>query len=919
MTQAEPGPQTAQDGAPSPSEAIIGDTAPACKTEHSKSADALLTSASGLNELHRRELASSGISDETIATSGIHSHCSVGRTDKALRQRLVIPYLDPSGSPYEITGGKPFLRWKPVWSNAVRQEYAAQLKEPPKYLSHRNAGNRPYHSPANAADNTYRIKLKRGGSKFPLIFTEGEKKTLKANQDGFLTIGLVGVYGWTDSRCTVDDDGDKTLLPELQAEVEFNNRTIYIAFDSDLDKPEVRGAIDGFAIACDKLGASCKLVRLPVELDRAKNGMDDFLQRHGANALQLLIENAQPLVVTKQAAKKEHKDDPQTYIYSVKTWHAEPKGKIASHLKAVVSYSVLKEDWAHRQSAGLYRWVDTHWQRQKERAEKAIRLPLQQFSDAQQWLERESGQANSIISLLVDRLTKADGYEWAPGHLLSFQNGTLDTTTGELTIGHRRSDLLTTSLPFDYDPEAQCPQWHAFLKSAFGGDQGLINLMQAIIKWIVLPKDRTAPFKVQKAFNFHGLRGSGKGTAAETIAALVGEEFVGGGKPEVFGKEEALSKLVDKKLALDMDADGFLPSSSTFNKVVSNERVDFRYLFRDGGYERLGVVILWCSNDPIAISKNGAEGVGRRLVTIPFNHPPTCPDMDLAEKLRSELAGIFQWAWSLTDDEMYARLTSALDNEQVRDATTDHQLASNRPLQWWLETFHDKGTQGTFIEANSGGWVSAQVLMASYAAWLEACHFKDQGRDSLTSLLSKLASQGLCEKKKSNGRMVYRFDATADFDLQAYLGMKSLGSVPETAPASPASLKAPCPKSTGMTDLSTTQGVKGVKIDIKEAIDTGVPLVGGTPPFLEKDMEGDSLPPLTPWRVPEPLVNTECSTVATWVSAAIDGLGDINAAVDEDTVYSVIKSWTRAPAISRAQVRSALERIKPTQQDCFDF
>ena len=67
------------------------------------------------------------------------------------------------------------------------------------------------------------------------------------------------------------------------------------------------------------------------------------------------------------------------------------------------------------------------------------------------------------------------------------------------------------------------------------------------------------------------------------------------------------------------------------------------------------------------------------------------------------------------------------------------------------------------------------------------------------------------------------------------------------------------------------------------------------------------------------MVNAQCSTVATWVSAAIDGLGYINAAVNEDTVYSVINSWTCAPPISRAQVHSAFERIRPTQQDCFDF
>lgn len=905
----------------------------------------MIASLTLLTEHHRRELANSGISDETIAAAGVFSQSSIRKKDKSLQQQLVFPYLDPAGRPYQRQDERPFIRWKPVWSEAVQRTYAAQLKEPPKYLSHRGAGNRPYHSPANTADPTYRIKLKRGGSKFPLLATEGEKKTLKANQENFLTIGLVGVYGWTDSRCEPDQDGDKTLLPELLSEIEFSNRIIYIAFDSDLDKPEVRNAINGFVIACHKLGATCRLIRFPVELDRSKNGLDDFLQRHGPDALQLLMDNAQELQVVRQPALKESKGPPTTYIYSVKHWGAEPKGKPASHLKAVSSYAVLKENWAHRQSAGLYRWVGTHWQRQKERAEKAIRIPLQEFNDSQRWVERESNQTNSVIGLLLDRLTKGDDCEWSPGHLLSFKNGTLDTKTGRLSVGHRRTDLITTALPFDYDPEATCPTWLEFLDSAFAKDQGLIDLMQAIVKWIVLPKDRSVPFKIQKAFNFHGLRGSGKGTAAETIAALIGEEFVGGGKPEVFGKEEALSKLVDKKLALDMDADGFLPSSSTFNKVVSNERVDFRYLFRDGGYERLGVVILWCSNDPIIISKNGAEGVGRRLVTVPFNHPPAIPDMNLGEKLRDELAGIFQWAWRLLDEEMYARLSGALDHDQVREATVNHQLVSNHPLEWWLETFNDGGTAEKFPnDASKEGWIGVPALMRSYSAWLQECHYKDQGRDSLTSLLTKLASQGAVEKKKSNGRMFYRFGATAEFDIQGYLGMNSLPKTAPTSPGSPiasldsdrsdddaSSLKSPShagfsSRPSSPSSPSSCQGGQGVKTSIIESEKGGLPPEGDAPPFSEKDVRCASLGSLAPQQAPQaaaaadpalglPVVDEPLmaglANFRDWVSAAIDGLGYQGITATPDLVYAVIRGWSRAPTISHSEVSEVFNRLQP--------
>ncbi len=94
--------------------------------------------------------------------------------------------------------------------------------------------------------------------------------------------------------------------------------------------------------------------------------------------------------------------------------------------------------------------------------------------------------------------------------------------------------------------------------------------------------------------------------------------------------------------------------------------------------------------------------------------------------------------------------------------------------------------------------------------------------------------------------------------------------------------------------------------------------MGGYPPQLKTQCDlSVQLSNLSNPSVPEPLVNPECSTVRVWVSAAIDGLGYVNATVDEDSIHAVIESWASAPAISRAQVRSALKRIKPTQQDDF--
>ena len=66
-------------------------------------------------------------------------------------------------------------------------------------------------------------------------------------------------------------------------------------------------------------------------------------------------------------------------------------------------------------------------------------------------------------------------------------------------------------------------------------------------------------------------------------------------------------------------------------------------------------------------------------------------------------------------------------------------------------------------------------------------------------------------------------------------------------------------------------------------------------------------------------MNEEIATVSHWVEAAVDGLNDINQSVDENSVYSVLKAWARAPDISRSQVAAGLARYSPTTQEELPF
>jgi len=121
----------------------------------------------------------------------------------------------------------------------------------------------------------------------PIIITEGEKKAACAVKHGFAAIGLPGVRMFKDS--------ENEFLPELEG-ISFEYRKVYIVFDSDIiTKHHVRHAELRLAVELINRGAAEVLAaRLPNEPDGAKNGLDDYIVRHGKEAFEERLEEARP-------------------------------------------------------------------------------------------------------------------------------------------------------------------------------------------------------------------------------------------------------------------------------------------------------------------------------------------------------------------------------------------------------------------------------------------------------------------------------------------------------------------------------------------------------------------------------------------------------------------------------------------------
>jgi putative DNA primase/helicase len=136
--------------------------------------------------------------------------------------------------------------------------------------------------------------------------------------------------------------------------------------------------------------------------------------------------------------------------------------------------------------------------------------------------------------------------------LLNFLNGVVDLETGELSR-HRRSDMITKLVHYNYNPEAKCLRWEAFLREIMGGGPGagegsgpgagegalkradeLVNFLQVGLGYSI-----TGEVSEKAIFVAHGSGDNGKTTMLSVVRELVSEYAVTMGLDVLTARDES--------------------------------------------------------------------------------------------------------------------------------------------------------------------------------------------------------------------------------------------------------------------------------------------------------------------------------------------------------------------------------------------
>lgn len=629
-----------------------------------------------LSSKHLADLRMSGLSDETIAAAGLYTEAEgdqvrdlLGgwlsvKNARKLGACLAFPYFGPAGEPmaYADKDGRShtFVRLKPDNPRDNKKEKGKKIK----YEGPVGTPTRAYFPPGTRAPVLDDPAVE-------LVVTEGEKKSLCADQHGIRCIAIGGVWGWQVAR-PKDADGNGTgpreLIPDL-AEIDWDGRTVIICFDSDIDeKPLVQFAEWHLAEQLLARGAVVKTVRLHALKDGKKCGLDDFVVECGPDALRKLLAGATPPVKPTglgSNTSNDAPDDPHHLIekfldvvspggspHVIRSWRDEiwrydrgcytpiPDGDLRARLA-----DWTRDELVRANIAAYHAWL-TAGEGKSPHPPTTCKVTT--------GLVNNMIQALSGACLLPARVHAPAWIDGPPGPeptgIMAMHNGLLDLEAAALRkpdclLPSDRRFFTTSAAPFAYDPDAPQPvEWLRFLSSVWPDDPDSIATLQEWFGYMLTPDTRQ-----QKILFIVGPRRGGKGTIARVLRELVGPLNLASPTLASLATNFGLWPLIGKSVALVADA-RIGPRTDTALIVerllsISGEdplTIDRKH--REPLTAKLTCRFVILSNEMLRLGDSSGALVGRFIVLRATQSFYGREDHGLFDRLKAELPGILLWA-----------------------------------------------------------------------------------------------------------------------------------------------------------------------------------------------------------------------------------------------------------------------------------
>ncbi len=318
---------------------------------------------------------------------------------------------------------------------------------------------------------------------------------------------------------------------------------------------------------------------------------------------------------------------------------------------------------AYRQD--FYRWDFGRYHRvEREWVRNSVWRTIKDYSNAQgASIDLSPVMIGQIVDLLADQVfikgDQSPPFYFGVGdcfvgagkgaehvaNVLVLGNGVLDVETGELSE-HNPTLFVVGGADYNFDPQAQCPQWLKFLDWFAAGDQGVVDLLGQYLAWSLLPDHQ-----LQHFLWLSGAGDNGKGVLALVVGYLFGESNIARIPMERFGHRFALAEMVGKRVNIVADCEETDKIQEGLLKQISaGDPISVEKKFKDVFATPMSARLIFLSN-ALPRFRDKSNGIWRRLIIVPCRAVVAQEQrvINFEQELYAEAPGILNWVLGFVD------------------------------------------------------------------------------------------------------------------------------------------------------------------------------------------------------------------------------------------------------------------------------